>query len=205
MGIVFSAVVLLIVFLSLVTYRNAYILIDANQVVIQTHEVQLGLDAILSHLKDAETGQRGFLLTGDEKYLEPYLSARPSLDSMLKKIEPLVADNPVQIRNLDLLKPLVDRKLQELDQTINLRRHDGLPAAQEIVRLGSGKETMDRIRLHVGAMRSIEDNLLSKQIAKVRQENDSTTLAIVVGTLLNFFLLALGYYAITQYIRDRRP
>jgi CHASE3 domain sensor protein len=204
MVIVFSTVVLFIVLLSLVTYRNAYTLIDANQLVIQTQKVQEELEAILSQIKDAETGQRGFLLTGDERYLEPYNSARASLAAMILRIEFLVADNQTQISHIKVLKPLVETKLRELDQTIVLRRTEGLPAALEIVRFGSGKENMDQIRRVIGVMRGIEDGLLSKRIDKVNEENNSTAFAIVVATLLNIFLLAFGYFAITKFIRERQ-
>lgn len=204
MVIVFSAVVLIIILVSLTTYRNAYHLIDANQLVIHAHEIKQDLETILSLLKDAETGQRGFLLTGDEQYLEPYLSATATVDQMLVRIERLVADSPTQTEKLKQLKPLVVRKLLELKQTIHLRRMEGLPAAQEIVRLGSGKESMDKIRAVIGGMQAIENDLLRKRIVEVQQENNSTTFTIIVATLLNLLLLALGYYAITNHLHERR-
>lgn len=203
MVIVFSAVVLIIVLVSLTTYRNAYHLIDSNQLVIHTHEVQENLEEILSLCKDAETGQRGFLLTGDEQYLGPYHFATVALDQRLLQVERLVADNPAQTEKIRQLKPLVTRKLQELDQVIHLRRIKGLTKAQEIAWLGSGKESMDQIRKYIAVMKSIEDGLLSNRINKVRQENNSTTLAIIVATLLNLLLLALGYYTITKHLRER--
>lgn len=201
---VFSAVVVIIILVSLTTYRNAYHLIDANQRVIHSHEVEDELKAILSLFKDAETGQRGFLLTGDEQYLKPYLSATASLDKMLLSVERLVADNPAQTEKIRQLKPLVAEKFQELDQTIRLRRIEGLPAAQEVVRLGSGKDRMDQIRRLIGEMLNIEEGLLNKRIIKVHRENNSTTFAIIASTLLNLLLLALGYYAITKHLRERR-
>ncbi len=204
MGVVFSAVVLIIVLVSLTTYRNAYHLIDANQLAFHSHEVQGELGAILSILKDAETGQRGFLLTGEERYLEPYQSATASLDQTLSRLQRHVADNPAQLEKIKQLGPLIARKMQELDQTIRLRREKGLSAAQAIVRLGGGKECMDRIRQVIGSMQEIEDGLLAKRIEEVRRENSSTTFAMILATLLNLFLLALGYYAITKHLRERR-
>lgn len=204
MIIVFSAVVLIVVLVSLTTYRNAFRLIDANRMVIHTHKVQEELEAILSLIKDAETGQRGFLLTGDTQYLEPYLSATGSLEQMLIHVQNLVADNPIQTEKANQLKSLITRKMQELEQTIQLRKKAGLPAAQEVVRRGSGKECMDQIRLVAGRMREIENDLLRKQIALVQQENSSTTFAIIIATLLNLVLLALGYFAITRHLRERR-
>ncbi len=111
---VFSAVVVITILVSLATYRNAYHLIDANQRVIHSHEVEDKLGAILSLLKDAETGQRGFLLTGDDQYLEPYHSATSSLDTMLIGVERLVADDPAQAEKIRQLKPLIAQKFKEL-------------------------------------------------------------------------------------------
>ena len=201
---VFATVVLIIVLVSLMTYRNAYRLIDANQLVFHSHEVQEKLGEILSLLKDAETGQRGFLLTGDDQYLAPYRTATGSLNGALQQVEQLVEDNSAQTENIKRLRPLVTRKLQELDQTICLRQQSGLAQAQAIVQRGSGKESMDRIRACISDMRSIENDLLRKRIEQVQRENTIATSTIIVATLLNLLLLALGYFAITKYLRERR-
>ena len=98
--------------------------------------------SLLSTLKDAETGQRGFLLTGDEQYLGPYNVARVRLPDELTNLRRL-ADVDVATRDVDTIEKLAEARLEEAAKTIETRRRDGINAAMEIVRRGEGKQTMD--------------------------------------------------------------
>src|SRR5215470_11836786 len=111
-----------------VSYRNANLLIDTERWVTHTQQVRTELADLLSLLKDAETGQRGYLITGDgylitgeESYLEPYKGALPALKATLANVKKLTGDNSNQQRRLAAITPLIDSKLAELKQTIDLR------------------------------------------------------------------------------------
>ena len=95
----------------------------------QTYAVIDQLSKLTSVLKDAETGQRGYLLTGNDTYLEPYRLANASIDSVTKQLRDLTAANPAQTRRLEQALPLIQSKMAELKQTIDLRRTEGLDAA----------------------------------------------------------------------------
>ena len=88
----------------------------------QTYDVIDQLSELTSILKDAETGQRGYLLTGNDTYLEPYRLADASIDNVIKQLRDLTVDNPVQARRLEQALPLIQSKMAELKQTIELRR-----------------------------------------------------------------------------------
>src|SRR5690349_16325535 len=90
---------------------------EAAEAVNHTNEVQDHLHRFLSAMKDAETGQRGFLLTGEESYLGPYLLALGDITTELATVRRQTLDNPEQQGRLDVLVPLVDAKLVELAQT----------------------------------------------------------------------------------------
>src|SRR4051812_3270038 len=109
-----------------------------------THKVLENLEGVLSDLKDTETGQRGFLLTGDERYLAPYNTGAASVHTKLKELRTLTKDNPNQQRRLDALEPLVESKLAELKETIDLRKDDakGFEAALQVVKTDKGKKVM---------------------------------------------------------------
>lgn len=91
-GFGLSAAVLMMV--AVVSYRNAYLLIENDAWVAHSHQVRIELADLLSELKDAETGQRGYLLTGDDSYLEPYKTALGSIQTTLANLRKLTADNP---------------------------------------------------------------------------------------------------------------
>ena len=108
------------------------------------------LESLLSTLKDAETGQRGFLLTGEESYLAPYTDAKDALPDELKAMRALFADRPEQRRRLDGLESLANLKMAELESTVAARRAGKLEAALAIVHTDRGKIYMDRIRSRGG-------------------------------------------------------
>src|SRR6267378_5467666 len=139
------AILLVIGFL---TYRSTTKLIETNRLVAHTYEVLADLEALLSTLKDAETGQRGFLITGDEPYLEPYHAALAKIDSIVKELRRLTSDNLNQQRRLDVLEPLISKKVEELKETIEARKQKekGFEAALQIVRTDKGKKVMDDVR-----------------------------------------------------------
>src|SRR4029077_8454501 len=108
-----------------VAYRATSELVDSANWVAHTHKVKEALAETLSLLKDAETGQRGFVLTGEERYLEPYTAAIPAVDGRVQDVRELTADNHNQQRRIATLQPLLSKKLTELAETIALGKQRG--------------------------------------------------------------------------------
>lgn len=106
---------------------------------------------LLSAMKDAETGQRGFLLTGDEAFLEPYLAVRDGIALRVGELRRLSAENATH-KDLDALAPLLDERLAGMARLIEMRRNQDVSGAQALVRGGEGKRQMDSIR---AVMRSV--------------------------------------------------
>jgi CHASE3 domain sensor protein len=105
-------------------------------------------DDLLSTLKDPETGQRGFIITGDEQYLEPYKSARAGFPKKMSKLRnSKIFTSPDELNEIERL---AGAKLDELERTIAARRSGGFDAAVAIVRIDQGKETMDLLRDRIG-------------------------------------------------------
>ena len=95
-----------------------------------TYQVMGAADALLAALTDAETGQRGYLLTGADRYLDSYRSGRPAADTALRELRQLTSDNSVEQVRIDTLATLAAAKFAELDTTITLRRTQGLAQAE---------------------------------------------------------------------------
>ncbi|GEP62053.1 CHASE3 domain-containing protein [Reyranella soli] len=126
---------------------------DSARWVRHTLDADRQLVELLSNLQDAETGQRGYLLTGQGTYLAPYEHARSQALRSLDQIEQQIADNPGQRERLARLRPLVMSKLTELSTTIALQ-HDGQSdAARQIVLTDRGKQVMDSARATIAEMR----------------------------------------------------
>jgi CHASE3 domain sensor protein len=134
-----------VIVIAVLSYDSLKLSGKSAQSLTRTVEVLGQIQALVSTLKDAETGQRGYLLTGRESYLEPFLAARQALPGQLASVTALVADDPAQRNRLDTLKSLATDKMQELIETVDLRRAGQADAALATVLTDRGKNTMDRI------------------------------------------------------------
>ena len=175
-----------------ISYLNITTLSRDAEAVTHTHEVLLGLNQILSSMKDAETGQRGYVLTGQDSYLQPYTEARTSLELEMQKVEQETADNPDQQRRIPTLKSHIAAKLAELNETINLRRTQGFQAALDVVVTNRGKEDMDAIRSQVAAMDETESDLRKVRLAEMNNAYStavaSTVVTAIIGVILSICL-----------------
>jgi methyl-accepting chemotaxis protein len=190
---------LMLVVIAVVSYRNIHGLIETDGWVTHTHLVRTGLADLLSELKDAETGQRGYLITGTEPYLEPYQSALVQIRRSFDEVRRLTADNPAQQRRFSALQPLIDAKLAELKQTIDLRRADGFDAAVKVVLSNVGKTTMDQIRALVGEADQAEVELLKQRSDDAHASADLATSIIIWGGLFGTLVVgAIGWFITTS-------
>ena len=162
----FTATLVLMMALAWISYSSIGELRSTSHWVSHTHEVLGQLERVSSELKDAETGQRGYLITGEDRYLEPYNSARTSAEEAVANLRDLTSDNPAQQKRIDDLTPLIDAKFAELQETIDLRRTEGFEASREVVRSDRGKATMDDIRTILDEMVAEEQALLESRDAK---------------------------------------
>lgn len=138
-----------------------------------------GINLIELDVANAETGQRGFLLTGDKRYLAPFDAAVSTVQNDILLVRPLVSDTPDQRRRMDQVAHLIDAKLQELRLTVSLRQSAGFAAALDMVRTNRGAELMREIRETCGAMTADEDRLLTER--RRRQAVFDTRLSFAFG------------------------
>ena len=163
-----------------VAYRNVQVLRENSQRVLQSNTVVIALDELFSTVQDAETGQRGFLLTGADRYLQPYRDAVAAVPARLDAVAGLIADNPAHQAALAQVRGRIDAKLAELRQTVDLRRSSGAAAALEVVTTDRGKVEMDAIRAQIDAMRQSE---LQLRQTRVDERERAYTMALASGVL----------------------
>jgi methyl-accepting chemotaxis protein len=206
-GAGFALALAILVAIGTVTYRSTSKLTETAEWVAHTYRVLDELEGVLSGMKDAETGQRGYILTGDEKYLEPYSGAQVSVDQGVKSLRDLTKDNVNQQRRLDILEPLIDGnegKFALLQETIDLRKDStkGFQAALQLIRTDKGKNVMDEIRKTIGEMTREESSLVIKRSDEAQASAKNATFTIVFGTLAAFIVLALAGFVLTRNIAN---
>jgi CheY-like chemotaxis protein/CHASE3 domain sensor protein len=197
----FAVAIVAIAIIGLSTYRALGSRENAAEGVRHTLEVIQQLEGLLSGLKDAETGQRGFLLTGDEKYLAPYSNATAALPGNLNALRQLMADDTRQTQRLETLQGLIANKMKELAESIAMRRAGEGARAIEIVRSDRGLAVMDRIRTTVEELGNDEQALLVRRQAEWDEAVTTSTLVTVGGGAL--LLLLIGASAVMSS-RDYR-
>jgi CheY-like chemotaxis protein/CHASE3 domain sensor protein len=176
----FVLAVTAVVVIALLSYQSLQTTAASSRNLTQSIEVLAQLNSVLSTLKDAETGQRGFLLTGNESYLEPYSTAKSALPVELTALRGLFAKRPEQARRLESLENIATQKMDELGQTVDLRRAGQVDAALTIVRTGRGKLLMDRIRSALGEMDASERQVIAQRAADWRIAA-TISLAVTLG------------------------
>lgn len=185
---------LLVIFNAALSYRNTLKVVENERSVAHTHEVISELEKTLSTLKDAETGQRGYLLVGDDRYLEPYKTAINTVNQQIAGLQQLTSDNPQQQQQIVDLKKSVDIKLTELEDTINIKRTRGQQAALQVVRTDRGQLIMDKIRRQIADMQLEENKLLQLRNAESKANIDSTFLSLVIANSVNILGIGIIYY-----------
>jgi len=162
------------------------------------------LATVSSALKDAETGQRGYLLTGKERYLEPYVVAVAKVKPEIQALRKLTTDNLNQQRQVDTLDSLTQVKLTELSQTINLRRNQGFEAAQQIVLTDQGRQIMDKIHTVIQEMEQQERNQREQSLQEVQRAEQKDTLISTSGIVFSCMLFYFVYRSIKRELAARR-
>jgi len=183
----FIACALILFGVAFFSYKNSEKFIASNSLVDQTNKVLYEVSQILTAVTDGETGNRGFIITGDDVYLEPFTNAERTIGEHLDKVKELTKDNTVQ------------QKIKELEKEIKIRfnhlkicnalRKEGFEKAREYVVSGVGKESQDRIREIIGSIQKIELTLLAER--KQASEDDANNFNLVFIVLMGIIILVL--------------
>ena len=169
-----------------------------------TLEVENRLARIFSLIQDTETGQRGYLLTGNRSYLVPFADADPQIDPELKNLDRLLSDNPVQQQHLSELRSVTDEKRAELRRVIDLHDAGDAEGALSILRQGIGKALMDRVRDVVALMKSEEDRLLVGRTNLVNRNSNILQWGLMFAALLALGVGVLAVWDLLHYARENQ-
>lgn len=201
----FSLLILLLMGNALFTSRRLNQLAASQLWVVHSREVLSEVAETESLLLDAETGQRGYLLTGETRYLGPYTNALAQIDSHIQTLSRLTADNPREQANVAQLGNLAHQKLDELQETIALARAGHIDQARAIVLSDRGRLLMSEIRQVLTSMQSQEDRLAAVRDATYRQTLRTARISIAGATLVGILgLVILAYFILGERaLRER--
>jgi signal transduction histidine kinase len=200
----------LLVFAAVVVALNAWLgfraiqsLHDSEYAVAHTWQVINQVESIMSSTKDAETGSRGFLITGEDRYLEPYTTARRELPSKLDHFASLTSDNPFHARQLTELRAVMEQRLDLLQQGIDLRRTSDRDTVRAMILTGTGKAEMDHLRRIADTIEAEERRLLAIRTEAADRDNRRAHYIIALASALDLFFIAFlfRYFATERAMR----
>lgn len=196
-GYALAGLVLLLV--AAVGYQSTASLIDNDDRVNHTHLVRRELADLISQITDAETGQRGYVITGNETYLATYQSSLPRIGNTYNDVRKLTSDNPDQQRRLQTLSPLIDAKLTELQRIVDLRKTGGMDAAVSAISSNTGKNLMDQVRSVVGDADRAEAELLDVRSKMATSSAEWAKRIILWGGLIGMVIVAvIGWFTVVS-------
>ncbi|MFO1082714.1 MAG: CHASE3 domain-containing protein [Reyranellaceae bacterium] len=170
--------------------------------VVRGREIRTAANGVLQALLDAETGQRGYLLTGEDPYLEPYNRAAASLDRELERLRRAVVADATASRAVEQLVPLVEAKMAELAGTVAEKRAGRSDAALARLQSDQGRRLMDQARSLLGGLRGGADTLVDGRLQEVERGVSLLTRVILAGTVLVVVLAAAAAYTALGYTRE---
>ena len=166
--------------------RSHYLLRQDRELLVHSYQVVRAADQVLIDALDAETGQRGFIITGDAAFLSPY--ERASGDAVphdLADLQDLVADSRAQTASVRALRAAIMNKMSELEATVRARRAGGFAAARSVVADSRGKQSMDAIRVLKQRIQDGEERLLAARSAEVDRDERRIIAILIVTTALS--------------------
>lgn len=186
----FSVPIFLIVFVSTVVFKNTQSMSHDNKWVVHTHVAIARAQELLKLVVDMETGMRGFLITGDEEFLEPYQNASSRWDNKLTTLMVQVSDNPPQVKLLrqvddiyqDWKRNAANQAL--LQRTLVNKNLAPMSSIETLIKNKIGKSRIDNIRNDVKAFIEEEERLIQIRVQKSEQSALYTSFALIVGSLL---------------------
>ena len=180
---------------------------DADKMVNHTLFVKEKISRVLTQLLDAETGQRGYIITGNELFLQPFYTTIDSVYGIkptLKELRQLTADNPNYLKRLDLLDLLSGAKIDDMQKAILLRRNSGVDAAIKVVSASKGRQIMDHIRQVIIAVDDEEDLLLQRRMKQASNQLQNVIKVGLSGILTSMVCLVFSFYLTKREEKKRR-
>ena len=199
----FAIAILLLAWVGWRAYRDGLESRTSARSVTHTYQVLETLHAIVSSLHDAERGQRGYVISGKDAYLQPYHRSVSEVENHLTQLRDLTANNPAQQERLNLLAGITARRVASLEHTLSIRRARGLDSALARILSGPGQALLDSAGSAIAGMQAAEQTLLRTRSDRAEVHARETQLGIILATALGLLLLITSAALANREIRAR--
>jgi PAS domain S-box-containing protein len=202
--LVFAIAIILLIVIVFFAFRSVDALTGAITLEKHTQQVLSTLDETLNLAIDAETGGRGFLITVDDAFLEPYNTAAQNVGGKTAQLRNLIGNNTSQSEKASKLENLIDDRFALLEQAIKMRRTQNIEAVREQIGKGRGKAVMDEIRRLIQEMKDEEIRILTLREADLNESLTNTYLMLYIFSFAGALSLGIANFAIFREIKKRR-
>ncbi|MFC5410904.1 response regulator [Larkinella bovis] len=204
--IVFSISVILLLISLIASFYSTQKLINNSKLVNHTNQILIESENIISYVKDAETGQRGFLITLDPTFMQPYNGSYEKVTASYNKVRSLTIDNPAQLKNLTEVKALYEAKFDQMQRVIDLVKgnrfflRDTLKRHREMI---YGKKVMDNLRITIDQIKKDENALLTSRLEQQQIYITYTPYLLVIAAIISVLITGSAYIRIKKDLDNR--
>jgi len=189
---------------AVLNWRHAAGMQEAMEAVSHTERMRAELNRLLMAMQDVETSARGYVITGDLVFREPFDAALAKVNVQFNAVRTLSQANSRQQANCAALEPIIARRIARAQAVVNLRRNAGFEAARQEIAKGEGKAAMDQVRAVIARMDAAEVALLIERSAAARAEAASAQRLTLLGTGVSFTLLIAIFALVLRENRLRQ-
>jgi signal transduction histidine kinase/ActR/RegA family two-component response regulator len=193
----------MIIYGAFTSVRNTRAILDEAKGLDHAHKVMNELENCLIAMLNLETGHRGYVITGQDEFLEPYGAARDEVDARIKALADLIADNPRQQQRMERIVEAARLKREELARGVEVRRAGDVEGAMAIVSTGHGKRLMDEFRQVIEAMRVEEAGLLAERQRRMVQHFQDTNTVVVTTAVVTLLAGVTGVVLLGLYLQGK--
>src|SRR5579859_8028 len=199
---VLAGLVALVAIIALISHEHSLRFEAARDAARHSRIIVDAIQDLRSAIQQAESGQRGYLLTGRDEYLAPYRTAVSDVTVLQGRLSQLVGAEPTQEKRVEALAQVIQQKLSELAHTVELRTSYGADAAARVVDTDVGLQAMNRIMALMGVMQSEESARMEQGIVRADAAEAMTRWWSIGGTLFAILLLGVGAWMLRQSFRE---
>lgn len=199
----FALSFVLMAMIGAVAYQSINTISNTNKWVVHTHHVIERLADLLNVMQDAEIGMRGFIITGDESFLEPYQKADTKILTVVNDLRALTTDNSAQQKRIAQIEPIIVAKLSLTKRYIEMRKARKIETVMKVLQSGEAQKLMDDLRSMIVEMEQEEETLLKQRAEEVEAAVKSSTIYITLGTLLCLLIVSAAGIIITRSLTNQ--
>src|SRR5665213_3450557 len=196
----FGFSILLLLGSSVASYLSIRNLLNSSGWVTHTYKVISGLDEVVAPVRDAETAQRGFIISSDPAYLDPFHGAFQESLNALERVKNLTTDNSEEQENCEFLRQYINKRFLSMETLIDLKKSNGLITMDQ---LRGGSDYMDSIRTIILTMKNTETSLLSKRTARFDSFSRFTPVIIIIASCLSILVAILFFLRVQRDIAEK--